>query len=506
MPVDILDSPEKHYPLAMHDYLVQALKNCPPEQYQDRVRRLDRMMRLPSSLYRPLPAAKRFHQSERRFRWAIGGNRSSKSHSVAQEVFWYATGTHPWKAVKVPNTIWYCTITWEMVGTILWEKIERLLCGYDQHGDLNSTENAVVPHSVVWHNKGLKRPNTVFIEVPGGESRIIFKAYEQGRDAFQGTERRLIANDEQFSEDIYLEQITRIGAGEPLDFIAAMTPIIPQSWLEKLLDNPPPTHEVFEYPLDDNRISQGGFIPDQEIDELIDSWPEEVQPTRRMGKWASFLGAVFKSWSRTIHIVKEADEIKFFPRGGKPDISMRTIGGIDFGGNNPFVMLWATRIPHMDNAWYVYDEYYWDYKKRGLRLLRDHAKEILKRTAMWKAVMTRVWADHDCQDRVELAHGGVPTMPASKSVLASIETVQTLLKPRGEFKRPQLYVASRCVNTCQQMASYHWAEGTDTKDPADEPVKKDDHTVDVVRYIMHSERSGPTGSPVPEVVGVKRIF
>lgn len=461
------------------------------------LKRINRLMQIPASQYRPLPAALRFHTSTKRFRWCVGGNRSSKSHALAQEVFWYATGTHPFRKITLPTTVWYCTITWEMVGTILWEKMQKLLYGLDANGKLN--EVPAFPHRILWHNRAAGRPATIFIKTKYGESRIIFKAYEQGADSFQGTERDLIANDEQFPEAVYLEQISRIGPGAECDFIAAMTPIKPQPWLEERMSDPPETWDIFEFPLDDNRISRGGFIPDVTIDGLIDEWPEEVQPTRRSGKWGSFLGAVYKSFSRDVHVVKESDERRFFPDNLRPNPHWRSTGGIDFGGVNPFVYLLAVKIPHMDDAWYFYDEYYWDVRKRGVRLLNDHAKHILQLNIKWGAVVPRIWADHDAQDRYEIAAGGVQTLAARKDVLMGIEAVQTVMKHSSQ-KKPRFYIAARCVNMIKEHTTYRWPDGTDANDPKDAPVKKDDHTCDAARYIVYSELGAPKGlipAPIP---------
>ena len=467
-----------HYDLAVKPLIQDALDRANsmgrlPEAQQF----IHCLLQNPAQNYRPLPQALQFHTSTKRYRWALGGNRSSKSHSLAQEVYWFATGTHPFKDVIVPNTGWYCTITWELVGAILWDKMESLLSD--------------TPHEVLWRNRRAGIPGRISIPVEGGESHIIFKAYEQGRQIFQGTERRYIANDEQFSQDIYTEQISRIGPGQPLDFMAAMTPIIPQPWLEeRLTTNIPTNWGVFEYPLDDNRISLGGFLPDEEIDQLINEWPEEIQPTRRLGKWASYLGAVYKTFSRGIHVVPERDEHKFFPDGVVP-VTLRSIGGIDWGGNNPFVFLWAVQLPHLDDEWYVYDEYYWEYRSKGVRLISQHAEEIKRRTKdRWKSALGRVWADHDAQDVMEMNACGIASTPAIKDVLAGIETIQKLLKVSPFTDRPTLHIAERCAKTITQMATLMWSEGSDTHDPVDAPVKHDDHCPDVVRYIMHSEDFG----------------
>jgi phage terminase large subunit len=43
-----------------------------------------------------------------------------------------------------------------------------------------------------------------------------------------------------------------------------------------------------------------------------------------------------------------------------------------------------------------------------------------------------------------------------------------------------------CQQTIRELAGYRYPDGTDTKNPKDEPVKKDDHTCDALRYAVYS--------------------
>ena len=213
-----------------------------------------------------------------------------------------------------------------------------------------------------------------------------------------------------------------------------------------------------------------------------------MQATRRLGKWASFIGAVYKTFNRDLHVVTPDVEIseKYLVNGKVPNTSF-CYGSIDWGGNNPFVFLLGYKIPHLDNEWYIFDEYYWDYRKKGERLIRDHAAEIKRRVKSYETSLHATYADHDVQDRAEMAASGVGTHPAAKEVLVGIEFVQSLLKVRGETGRPRLHIASRCEQTIKQMSSLRWPDATINRDPQDVPVKKDDHAADALRYLCYSE-------------------
>lgn len=441
--------------------------------------------------YRPLPQALAFHKSQAAFRWALGGNRSSKSHALAVDTLWTATGMHPFQPDIGPAYGWYCTTTWDEVGKTLYrEKLKQLLVGID--------------HSIVWYNKSREIPYEIVIPRRGYDepSRIAFKAYEQGRRIFQAASLNFANFDEQFPQDVFVETLTRIGPGKRLRFAAAMTPIEPQPWLEEKLNSGgelPKGYEVFEFPLDDNRVSAGGFIDDDLVDATIAEWPPEVRDTRRKGKWGSYLGSIFQTFDRTVHVVDEAKErAAFFQTAKKPGTlpyNWRAILSVDWGGANPFVVLFGCRVPHLDDDWYIFDELYWDFSTRGQRRLDEFAEDVKKKIKSWDVMLAHGWADHDPTNALMFQKYGVPTRPAVKDVTAGIETVQAKLNPRLHLVEPNLWpkgrpgvhIAKRCSNLLRELPSYKWQKGTDIRDPRPEPMKVNDHAVDACRYLLHSE-------------------
>lgn len=463
---DVLDQTvtPSRYHLAVHDLMVSdVLAN--PENSLD----WEEFIETPAGSYRPVPQARAFHQSDSRFRWALGGNRSSKSHALCHEIYWQATGTHPYLPSRGGVQCWYATPTFELVGSIVWPKL-KLLVGNDC--------------TISWYNRAEDIPRSITIPTKDGPSKITFKAYEQGREVFQGTEMAFVGFDEQCPQDVFVEAISRIGASTEMKFAAAFTPIDPQPWLEERLTNKRPADwAVFEFPLDDNRSSCGGFIQDSLIDAMIEMWPPEVRATRRSGKWGSFLGSVYQTFDRQIHVVDEKREQELFFKNGKLPPGSDIIGAIDWGGANPFVFIWVAKIPHLDMDFYVYDEYYWNPKERGARRLEEHANEIKARNLKWGMEPVRIWADHDPTDVLEFYHMGIASQPAEKDRRPGIEAVRAMLNPRQNLSnehwkqgRPRLHFAARCENAIREHAGYRWKTGTDRQDAPDEPMKINDHT------------------------------
>ena len=408
--------------------------------------------------YRPLPAARAFHASPAKNRWLFGGNRSGKSESnIGYDLSSFALGLHPYRRTPKNAVIWATANTWELVGKLLWmEKIRAYL----PIGQIAS---------IVWHNKQADIPKEIRLR---NGNVIEAKAYEQGRKAFEGRAIDAFYGDEQCktdSEGIWQEIQARL-----LDkngFSAqSMTPILYQPWLEDRIRGLPDADAVFYADLNANRKSRGGYVDDREIDAMIAEWPEEVQETRIKGHFAAFMGAVFKSFNRDTHVVKPFEIPKDWTR----------YRSIDLGYNNPFVCLWLAR--DHDRRWYVYAEHYQSQER-----LAVHAERI-------KAISGRgryraTFCDHDAQERAELNACGIKSMPARKDVLLGIEAVQSALKVQGNGKA-RLFIFETCKHTVSEMIGYRWAEGTETKDPKDEPLKVNDHTVDALRYCLFSVEGG----------------
>jgi len=348
--------------------------------------------------------------------------------------------------------IWAAANTWPLVGKLLWtEKIKKYL---------PMSQIA----SIVWHNKQDEIPKELRL-VNG--NRIEFKDYEQGRKVFEGRAIDAFYGDEQCksdSEGIWTEIQARLLDNNGFS-AQSMTPIIHQPWLEERIKGLPDSDAVFYADLNDNRKSRGGYVDDHEIDLRISQWPEEVRETRIKGHFAAFQGAVYKLFSRDTHVIKPFD----IPT------DWDLYRAIDWGFNNPFVCLWLARDP--DRRWYVYAEHY-----KAQETLAYHAERIKQVSGSDRYRIT--WADHDAQDRYEFEKLDIRTTPAKKDIHLGIEAVQACLKIQGDG-RSRLFIFKTCPNTIREMTGYKWAEGSETRDPKDEPLKINDHCPDCVRYAIY---------------------
>jgi len=413
---------------------------------------IDQIKRMGESiaLYKPLGLVqKAFHKSLASVKWLIGGNQSSKTYTNMMDLVLLVRDYHPTR--YVPNGIhWAAIESWEQVRDILWE--ENLKKFIPHHAIAN----------VIWGQD--KVPKRIFMK---NGHRVEFKAFNQGRELFQGRAIDSIHCDEQCHHDfqaILDEMEARLLLKE--GYLSwGMTPIRPQPELEERIEDLPDTDAVFQINLNGNRISRGGYISDKRIDDMISKWPEEVQATRIQGEFASFYGAVFKTYLRRIHVI---DPFRI-PK------NWRRYRSFDFGFTNPFVCLWLAK--DKDENWYVYREYY-----QAQTGIQEHIR-IVKRLSENENYVASYADPENAEDRNEMRKAGIPTVIARKDVAKGIEFIQSKLKVK-ENGKPSLFIFRTCRNTCREIPSYHYPKGTNLNNPKDIPVQKDDHTVDTLRYAI----------------------
>jgi phage terminase large subunit len=211
----------------------------------------------------------------------------------------------------------------------------------------------------------------------------------------------------------------------------------------------------------------------------------------RDGIWAAADGLIYEGFDPAVHVVDAQPIPPEWPRWWS----------IDFGFTNPLTcQFWAEDA---DGRLWLYREIY-----RTRRLVEDHARDILALVTddhgAWTEPRPRaVICDHDAEDRATLErHLGMSTAAAKKGVKSGIQAVQGRLKLAGDG-RPRLFLmrgalverdkalaaAKKPCCAEEEVTGYVWAvkPGGELKE---EPVKKDDHGMDAMRYMVAARDTG----------------
>lgn len=226
-------------------------------------------------------------------------------------------------------------------------------------------------------------------------------------------------------------------------------------------------------------------VPGREYMSKLDSLTGVRYLRLRKGIWAAAEGVIYDRWDDQANIINPFPVPKEWPR----------YWSVDFGFTNPFVLQMWAQDP--DGRLYLYREIY-----RTQRLVEDHARAVLnivRPNGTWlEPQPVAVICDHDAEDRATLErHLGRATVPAKKTVSDGLQAVQARIPKAGDGK-PRIFIMRGCTvdrdasltdrklpsSTEEEIPGYIWAPVPEGKALKDEPLKKDDHGVDALRYIV----------------------
>ena len=182
------------------------------------------------------------------------------------------------------------------------------------------------------------------------------------------------------------------------------------------------------------------------------------------GEWVMAEGAVFDCFDREENLVQELPKMKEY------------YVGIDYGTTNPLAALLIGE--GVDDQLYVIKEYYYD-SKTGQKQLSDaeYSRELLKFLDGYDvrkifvdpsaaSFITQLWRDN---------HLGVTK--ANNNVQDGIRIVYNLIGSR------KLKIHSSCNKLIEELESYVW-DVKQQERGEDKPLKRNDHAVDALRYVM----------------------
>lgn len=117
---------------------------------------------------------------------------------------------------------------------------------------------------------------------------------DQQKKQFEGVNLQWTWINEPPPEDIFHAALGRFKLGGTL-FITAT--ILSCAWiLDEIIENDNPRYKVVTMHMDENRQSMGGFLPDQAVDDMLNSEDPNTREARETGKALMLAGRVFKGY------------------------------------------------------------------------------------------------------------------------------------------------------------------------------------------------------------------
>lgn len=411
---------------------------------------------------------------------AVGGNGSGKTYCGAQKCAEFLHTTEP-QTKDMP--FWVIGGSYEQVCSTCWfQKLREILPAHwiDQE-------------RISWYSSKRQWPYSVpLLPWPNGNNWILeFKSYEQGREAMQANAIGGAWFTEQFPYSVF-EEVLR-GVREfalPGSIWMEFTPIDPEKSV--------PIQEMYEHwTVGDKRAAnwqffhlntesalKSGHVEQAWFDTFFGSISDEMLDTRLRGAFASYEGAIYKSFIPRIHLV---DGIEL----AEGCIHKRAI---DWGASedHPFVCLWGAKDGL--GCWWIYDEFW---SNSQTELIEDKVEEIKSRHP-WphQPWYQETYGDPSRPDMFrEFGSRGIPISAANNAVHEGIETVRRHLKISEVLDAPRLFIdRTRCPKLAREMSTYRWKRsslsGVNPQAAKPEPLKKNDDCVDALRYLLHTDSTG----------------
>lgn len=299
--------------------------------------------------YKPYPKQMAFHKEGGlpgiTERLLMAGNQLGKTWCAGFETAMHLTGQYPdwWegKLFKEPTIGWAAGVTGESTR----DNPQRILLGRPgQWGTGSIPADCIIQITRKAHSVPDAVDSVKVKHVSGGTSIAYFKAYEQGREKWQGETLHWLWNDEEPPEDIYAEGKTRTQAGDGgrggIVYVT-FTPLLGMSQVVKrfLLDKVPGT-TVTNMTIDDAEH----YTPERRAAIVAGYLPHERE-ARAKGIPTMGSGRVYPIPEEVLKV--EPFQIPWhWPR----------ICGIDFGWDHPAAGAWLAWDRETDTV-YVYDCY-----------------------------------------------------------------------------------------------------------------------------------------------------
>lgn len=396
----------------------------------------------------------------------LAGNRVGKTLGVGgYELVLHLTGQYPewWQGRRFnrPIKAWAAGDTSKTVRDILQAKIV---------GPINNLGSGLIPEDLIVGKPPTKPGVPEAIEsvrvqhITGLSSHLLFKSYDQGREAFQGTEQDVILLDEEPPFDVYVECLLRTMATDDFEGGIILCTFTPLEGLSETVLNFLPNGKISEEQEDGPFVIMADWndaphLNNEEKAKLLKSIPPYQRDARTKGIPQLGAGAIFPVPES--EIVCEPFEI--------PQHWLQ-VYGLDVGWNRT-AAIWGA-LDRETDILYLYSEYY-----QGNLEPSEHAETIKSRGSWILGVIDPAARGRSQKDGERLIETykdlGLELSPAKNMVEAGIYQVWIRLNTN------RLKVFKTLENWLAEYRIYR-------RDKLGRVVKDKDHLMDGTRYMVVS--------------------
>lgn len=427
----------------------------------------------------------------------LGGNRSSKTERGAfLAVAWlmgkdYFQDEPSWRYVKdlpIPEhgvNIWAVGLDFSVIRDVIWN--EKLRRGHRHPGLLPASPSPLI----------VRVSDSEFqiqTEVNGRKSSLTCKSADSGREKMQSASVDLVWIDEECDIEVFdeLYQRTVDCAGKILLTLTPLSDVgsgARRPWVYDL-------HKEWKQGRKDVvfiKLSalDNPFIPEDEKVKLKQKWAGHPEERARLyGDFIQRSGLVYPMWNRDKHCIKKIN----LP------YDWRRIVSIDPAATGVTAAVWACISPKGDV--YIYRVYY----ERD-QIVSDHAKNILARNGGDKIdtwIIDPFWgvarnAETHKQGYQLYRESGCPVRLAPRAEDYGRDTMGEYLAASCDpsSRHPKLFFVGDVHEFVDEIEQYTWdtyGKGAMKGMSKDKPVKRNDHSLNAVQYLLSLRPKGRSSS------------
>lgn len=419
-----------------------------------------------------------FHKCDKKNRWVFGGNRTGKTECGAVESIWLCRGEHPFKKMEKACDGWVVSLSRQVQRDVAQSKIlsylkpEWIQDVVMSEGRKDSLSGGIIDYILI---------KNVF----GGVSKLGFKSCDQGREKFQGTSLDFVWFDEEPPYDIYIECKMRVidRCGQ---IFGTMTPLKGLTWVyDEIYVNEKSDPDIWHTFM---TWQDNPFLASEEIQKLYECMSKDELESRCYGKFVGHSGGVYNEFDENLHVI----EPFAVPYEWYDNIS------IDPGLNNPLSAHWYA--VDFDGNVYVIAEHYQAQKdiifhsqkiKEICDNLNWHRRNGYINALIDSAASQRTLASTKSVADLFYDNGILVNTNVNKDVFSGIQRVKSYFKNANGKAR--LFIFKNCTNMIREIKTYRWGDG-------DNPIKKDDHAVDELRYYIMSKPENKEAKPAKNLI------
>lgn len=253
---------------------------------------------------------------------------------------------------------------------------------------------------------------------------------------------------------------------------AAMNPTHPthiaKEWID-LAETDPKQYYALHFRVEDNP-----YVSEAYKEDLRKNTSGIFYKRNYLGLWCLAEGAIFEFFDKDLHVVRRP-----------PAAAEYYIAGIDYGSVNAFacvlVGVCTGKYTQTGKQLWVEKEYFWDPKKKGRQKVNsEFADDVYNFLEPYG--VKQLYIDPSAEAfQLELKRRGLHPIHANNDVFNGIQTLS------NQLRNGQVVICDECVNLIREVESYVWDHKAAEKG-FDEPLKKDDHAIDALRYVIASHR------------------